>query len=81
MNNSNHKKDISIENLPKVEESPAIYKSKIDLEKESNIGYDIDGNEISENDFVSDIQNALMLFQEGKLETISSIEVKRRILG
>jgi len=79
--NSNHKKDKPIENLPKVEEGSTMYKSKIDLEKESNIGYDIDGNEISEKDFVSDIQNALKLFQKGKLETISSIEVKRRILG
>ncbi|CAN1571524.1 hypothetical protein MCETHM1_03253 [Flavobacteriaceae bacterium] len=33
--NSNHKKDKSIENLPKVEESSTMYKSKIDLEKEN----------------------------------------------
>jgi hypothetical protein len=79
--NSNPQKDKPNENLPKVDESSTLYKSKSDLEKENNIGYDIDGNEISEKDFVSDIQNALKLFQEGKLETISSIEVKRRILG
>jgi hypothetical protein len=79
--NSNHKKDKYNENLPKVEESPSIYKSKTDFEKENTIGYDIDGNEISEKDFVSDIQDALKLFQERKLETISSIEIKKRILG
>jgi soluble cytochrome b562 len=79
--NSNSKKDKLNENLPKVEESATVYKSKADLEKENNIGYDIDGNEISEKDFISDIQEALQLFQKGKLETFSSAEVKRRILG
>jgi soluble cytochrome b562 len=79
--NSNSKKEKLNENLPKVEESSTMYKSKTDLEKENYIGYDIDGNEISEKVFVSDIQDALKLFQEGKLETISSVEVKRRILG
>jgi hypothetical protein len=78
---SNSQKDKPNENLPKVEESSTLYKSKADLEKENKIGYDIDGNEISEKDFVSDIQEALQLFQKGKLETISSAEVKKRILG
>jgi hypothetical protein len=79
--NPNSQKDKPNENLPKVEESSTIYKSKTDLEKENNIGFDIDGNEILENDFVLDIQDALKLFQEGKLEIISSVEVKRRIIG
>ena len=79
--NSNSKKDKPSENLPKVEESSTVYKSKAHLDKESSIGYDIDGNEISEEDFVSDIQEALQLFQKGKLDTISSPEVKKRILG
>ena len=79
--NSNSKKDKPNENLPKVEESSTAYKSKADLDKENNIGYDIDGNEISVKDFVSNIQEALQLFQKGKLDTISSAEVKKRILG
>lgn len=78
--NSNSKKDKPNKDLPKVEESAGVYYTKNDLEKGSDIGYDIDGNEISERDFVSDIQEALELFQKGKLETISNAEVKRRIL-
>lgn len=34
--NSNSKKDKSNENLPKVEEGATLYRSKIDLEKESS---------------------------------------------
>lgn len=34
--NSNHKKDKPTENLPKVEESSTMYKSKNDLEKENS---------------------------------------------
>lgn len=79
--NSNPDKNKPNEEFPKVEESASVYKSRADLEKENIIGYDADGNEITEKDFVSDIQNALKLFQEGKLETISSLEMKRRIVG
>nr|WP_315256737.1 hypothetical protein [uncultured Flavobacterium sp.] len=79
--NSNPDKNKPNEDLPKVEESASVYKSRVDLEKENIIGYDADGNEITEKYFVSDIQNALKLFQEGKLETISSLEMKRRIVG
>ncbi len=51
------------------------------IDNENIIGYDIDGNPISEKDYVSDINNALLLFEEGKLETYSSQEVKNKILG
>ena len=51
------------------------------IDNENIIGYDIDGNPISEKDYVSDINNALQLFEEGKLETYSSQEVKNKILG
>lgn len=78
--NSNSKKEKPKENLPKVEESATMYHSKADIEKNNTIGYDIEGNEISEKDFVSDIQDALELFKDGKLEVVSSIEIKRRIL-
>ena len=51
------------------------------IDNENIIGYDIDGNPISEKNYVSDINNALQLFEEGKLETYSSQEVKNKILG
>ncbi len=51
------------------------------LDNENIIGFDIDGNPISEKNYVSDINNALQLFEEGKLETYSSQEVKNKILG
>ncbi len=50
------------------------------IDNENIIGYDIDGNPISEKDYVSDINNALQLYEEGKLETYSSQEVKNKIL-
>ena len=45
------------------------------------VGYDMDGNPISEKEYVSDIHTALDLLAEGKLETCSSEEVKRKIVG
>ncbi len=51
------------------------------LDNENIIGFDIDGNPISEKNYVSDINNELQLFEEGKLETYSSQEVKNKILG
>lgn len=50
------------------------------LDKENVIGFDMDGNPISEKEYVDDIHNALHLLAEGKLETYSSEEVKRKIL-
>ncbi|HEY6141801.1 MAG TPA: hypothetical protein VIV55_00045 [Flavobacterium sp.] len=50
------------------------------LDKENVIGFDIDGNPISEKEYVNDIHNALNMLAEGKLETYSSKEVKRKIL-
>ncbi len=51
------------------------------LHKENVVGFDVDGNPISEKEYVADIQNALNLLAERKLETYSSEEVKRRVLG
>ena len=50
------------------------------LDKENVVGFDMNGNPISEKEYVEDIHNALHLLAEGKLETYSSAEVKRKIL-
>lgn len=51
------------------------------LDEENIVGYDAEGNPIHEQEYVNDIQFALKEFREGKMETYSSEEVKRRILG
>lgn len=51
------------------------------LDNENVVGYDMEGNPISEKEYVADIQESLHLLNEGKLETYSSEEVKKRILG
>lgn len=50
------------------------------LDKENIVGYDMEGNPISENEYVLDIHTTLHLLAEGKLETYSSEEVKRKII-
>jgi len=50
------------------------------LDKEIVIGFDSDGKPISEKEYVEDIHTALHSLAEGKLETYSSEEVKRKIL-
>ena len=50
------------------------------LDKENVVGFDMNGNPISEKEYVEDIHNALNLLAEGKLETYSSGEVKTKIL-
>lgn len=51
------------------------------LDEENIIGYDAEGNPISDSEYIEDIQSALLEFREGKMETYTSDEVKRRILG
>lgn len=51
------------------------------LDSENVVGYDMEGNPISEKEYVTDIHESLRLLNEGKLETYSSEEVKKRILG
>ena len=50
------------------------------LDKENVVGFDVEGNPISEKEYVDDINSALHLLAEGKLETYSSEEVKIKIL-
>lgn len=58
-----------------------LYKIVKLLDKENVIGFDMDENPISEKDYIDDIHKALNMLAEGKLETYSSEEVKRKILG
>ena len=51
------------------------------LSKAKLIGYDMDGNPISEEQFVKDIRHDLDQLSEGKLEIHSSAEVKRKMVG
>ena len=51
------------------------------LDNENVIGFDIEGNPITEKEYVSDINEALHQLSDEKLETYSSEEVKRKIIG
>ncbi|TRW22427.1 hypothetical protein FMM05_18155 [Flavobacterium zepuense] len=51
------------------------------LDEENIVGFDTDGNPITNKDFVQDINSALLQLKEENMETYSSDEVKRRILG
>lgn len=51
------------------------------LDAENVVGYNADGKPIFEKDYVNDVNSAIQEFNEGKMETYSSEEVKRRILG
>ena len=50
------------------------------LDNENVIGFDSEGNPITEKEYVSDINEALHQLSEEKLETYSSEEVKRKII-
>ncbi|HMK07388.1 MAG TPA: hypothetical protein VK476_07660 [Flavobacterium sp.] len=60
------------------DESVLVKISKL-LDKENVVGFEMDGNPIAEKHFVADIEAALNLLSEGKLETYSSQEIKRKI--
>lgn len=51
------------------------------LDSENIMGYNEIGHPILENDYVADINEAVKLFAENKLETYSSDQVKKKILG
>lgn len=57
--------------------------SKIEqlLNEENVIGYDVNGYEILEKDYILDIKDALQSFENGNLDTYTSEEVKKKILG
>jgi hypothetical protein len=51
------------------------------LDRENVIGYDAEGNPITDEDFINDINSALLELKEENPETYTSEDVKRRILG
>jgi hypothetical protein len=51
------------------------------LDEENIIGYDAEGNPITDEAYIQDINAALLQLKEDNLETYTSEEVKRRILG
>nr|WP_315210259.1 hypothetical protein [uncultured Flavobacterium sp.] len=51
------------------------------LDEENIVGYDADGNPISEKEYTKDILEALHELNEKKLETYSSEDVRKKILG
>ena len=51
------------------------------LDVESVVGYEMDGSPIYENNYVNDVNESLQLFRDGKLETYSTAEVRKQILG
>jgi hypothetical protein len=51
------------------------------LDEENIVGYDADGNPIAEKEYTKDIHEALHQLNEGKLETYSSEEVRKKVLG
>ena len=71
-------------NQDAVQEPEVIYgteKLNQTLHKGNIIGFDVDGNSISEKEFFTDIHHALNCLAKGKLETYSSVELKMKILG
>lgn len=51
------------------------------LDEENIVGYDADGNPISEKEYTKDIHEALHELNEKKLETYSSEDIRKKILG
>jgi hypothetical protein len=51
------------------------------LDNEKVVGYDTEGNPIYEKDYVIEINESLELFREDKLETYTTEEIKRQIIG
>lgn len=51
------------------------------LDEENIVGFDADGNPISEKEYTKDVHEALHQLNEGKLETYSSEDVRKKILG
>jgi hypothetical protein len=79
----NSKKNSIEKKVDSVQEPEAIYgteKLNQILHKEHIIGFDMEGNPMSEKEYVADIHNALDYLTKGRLETYSSEEVKRKIL-
>ena len=63
-----------------VNDTKILKKIALLLDNENVVWYDMEGNPISEKEYVADIQESLRSFREGNLETYSTQEVRKQIL-
>jgi len=54
--------------------------SKI-LDEENIVGYDAEGNTVTHEDFMEDLEDTLQQLEDGTLETYTTEEVKKMIFG
>lgn len=80
MNTETLRKDIS-QRILRINKHATLEKVLQLLENEEIVGYTAEGNPISEIDYVSDINQSLENFKNGTLETYTSNEVRKKILG
>ena len=80
MNTETLRKDIS-QRILRINKHATLEKVLQLLENEEIVGYTVDGNPISEIDYVSDINQSLENFKNGTLETYTSDEARKKILG
>lgn len=80
MNTETLRKDIS-QRILRINKHATLEKVLQLLENEEIVGYTVDGNPISEIDYVSDINQSLENFKNDTLETYTSDEVRKKILG
>ena len=80
INTETLRKDIS-QRILRINKHATLEKVLQLLDSEEIVGYTAEGNEISEIDYVSDINESLQRLKNGTLETFSSDDVRRNILG
>ncbi|MFP9113013.1 hypothetical protein ACLI1A_03675 [Flavobacterium sp. RHBU_3] len=51
------------------------------LDEENIVGYDAQGNPVTHEEFMEDLEDTLKQLEEGTLETYTSEEVKQMIFG
>lgn len=79
MNTETLRKDIS-QRILRINKHATLEKVLQLLENEEIVGYTVDGNPISDIDYVSDINQSLENLKNGTLETYTSDEVRKKIL-
>lgn len=80
MNTEALRKDIS-QRILRINKQTTLEKVLRLLDSEEIVGYTVEGNSISEIDYVSDISQSLEDLKNGTLEMYSSDAVRRKILG
>ena len=79
MNTETLRKDIS-QRILRINKHATLEKVLQLLENEEIVGYTVDGNPISDIDYVSDINQSLENLKNGTLETYTSDEVRKKFL-